>query len=272
MDIDGAARRVHARRDEAHLRRQHAVRIGVGDDPGALPVLDRCQALLVEGQEDFAAAGAGNGQQCAARLNQVARLDVARLHDAIDLGVNTGSCQVRTGDLQTLPQDLFLAATFGQRCGGEAGAITHYACGQLRAARLLQRLGSQQLALEQRFAALQLAAGLFQIVLCLAQGGLRLRSSGIDELLQRRFGLAQARALFVVAQFQQQIAGVHRVAFPHMACGNHAGDFAADLRQRLAVHFTTGHHALHQWASFQAVGRQFRALQLTPDQPAANRQ
>ena len=37
MDIDGAARRIHARCDEAHLRRQHAVRIGVGDDPRRSP-------------------------------------------------------------------------------------------------------------------------------------------------------------------------------------------------------------------------------------------
>ncbi len=96
--------------------------------------------------------------------------------------------------------------------------------------------------------------------MCFAQGRLRLRAGGVDQLLQGRFGLAQTGALFIVAQLEQQVASLYRVTLTHMASCDDAGDFAADLGQRLAVHLTAGDHALYQWACLQAVTGECRSL------------
>ncbi|MNN77075.1 hypothetical protein D3C81_1935080 [compost metagenome] len=96
--------------------------------------------------------------------------------------MNAGFGQGGAGLLQALAQHLFLAASAGQRGGGQFGARAGLAGAHFGAARLLAGLGGEQLAGEQRLAALAFAAGLVEIALRLAQRRQRLRPAGVDQL------------------------------------------------------------------------------------------
>ncbi len=165
---------------------------------------------------------------------------------------------------QALAQHLFFAAAGGLGGGNQLRPVTGQAGNQLNLARLLQLLHREQLTLEQLLAALPFAAQLGQAIIQFGQGGLRLRTAGVGELTQGGAGFAQLGLLFIIVKRQQQIASLHPIAFAHQTLGDHTGDFAADLADRLAIDLTAGHHPLHQGLLLQAIARDLRAAPLLP--------
>lgn len=270
MHVEGAAAGVHGRGQIADPGRDRPFGVGIGHHLRQLPGRDRRQVLLVQRQEDLAASGAGDLQQGAPRLHQIARLHRAALHDAVDLGVDPRARQRHPRRLQALAQHLLLASALGQRRGGQTGPLMGHPRHDLGTARLLAQLDGQQPAHVEGVAPLPLAGGLIQVGPGFAQQRLGLRAGRLQQLLQRRLGFAHPGPLLVVAQLQQQVAGLHRIALAHITDRHHAGDFAADLGDRLATHLAAGHHPLHQRAQLQAIAGQLRTLPLAPDEPAGH--
>ena len=163
---------------------------------------------------------------------------------------------------QALAQHLFFAAARGQGCGRQLGPVTGQTRNQFDLTCLLQLFNRKQLALEQLLTALPFAAQLGQAVIQFGQGGLRLGAAGVGELAQGGAGFAQLGLLFLIVKRQQQIARLHPIAFTDQTLGDHTGDFAADLADRLTIDLATGHHPLHQGPLLQAIARDFRATPL----------
>lgn len=186
-------------------------------------------------------------------------------------GVNQGPRQRDLGLGQTLAQLLFLAAVLGQCIALQAGTVTGGAGTGCSLARLLQRFRGEQPAGVQGFTTLEFAGGLFQPALRIAQLRLGLGPAGVDQLPEGSLGFAQPGLLFVVAQFDQQIARFNPVAFTHMAGPDHPGELAAHPRQGFAGDLAAGHHALHQQPLLKLIAAQQRPLPGSPE-PEQQRQ
>ena len=210
-DVHRTALGIDAGRDEADRRREGARGEGIGHAHRRLAQGQDFKVLFVHRHQHLGVAGAGDFEQHAAGLHQVAGFDVAGEHGAGDFGADRGFFQQGPGGGLPGQRGGFGGAAFGQ--------VLHLQPG------------------EQVAAAGGFPAGLLQPGLGLAHGGLGARARGAAQLVQGGIGFGGLGLKVVGAQHGQHVAGLHGVAFLHAPLQHHAGNRAADLGAR------DGHHA-----------------------------
>jgi hypothetical protein len=259
--LDAAALGIDRRRDPAHLRVEHLLRVRVGGHAGLLSEADRREVALVGLEHELRAVRVRREhEERARRLHDVAGLDAPREDDAV---LGRHDLRLREADADGGELRLGLEQRRERHAGvgalGGGGDLLRQRGGLLRAREIDGPLRVVELRLRQRAARrellgpLEIRDGVIEVRLRLTEA--RRRDDGADpaELLGARARLGDGglrlddlRARLRVVHAQEDVSGADVLAFDDEDGQDEAGSLRRHLHPRRHPHAAARHEVLLQ--------------------------